>query len=82
MIAQSPIKQWHPLDQHAQPAPEPTERQQARRRAYAKLLCRNASNSASWALADKMAARFGCEGCAALGVSAPKDVAQSASQKR
>ena len=62
---------WHPLDQRTEPAPEPTERQQVRRRAYAKLLCLNAKNAASWALADKMAARFGCESCKALGVVAP-----------
>jgi hypothetical protein len=67
------IKQWHPLDAATRTtaAPEPTERQQARRRAYAKLLCLNAKNQSSWALADKMAARFGCESCTKLGVPAP-----------
>ena len=67
------IQQWHPLDtpRATTAALQPTQRQQARRRAYAKLLCLNAQNASSWALADRMAARFGCESCTKLGVPAP-----------
>ena len=69
------VRNWYPLDtpRTTTKAAEPTEARQARRRRYAMTLCTNASNATSWRMANRLAARFGCGGCEALGVSAPKD---------
>ncbi len=63
---------WHPLDapRSTTAAPEPTERQQARRRAYARTLYLNAANQSSWRLADRMARAWGLS-AESLGVPAP-----------
>jgi len=49
-----------------------TPQQVAKRRLYALRLCRNAANKTSYALADKMAKLWECEGCKALGIEEPK----------
>jgi hypothetical protein len=69
------IVPWHPLDQptsRTEPAPEPTEAQQARRERYARTLYLNAANATSWRMADRLARAWGLS-CEALGIVQPDD---------